>query len=185
MAAIMEKADENVLPSVHKEVSETFSTRPSDLGYLTFIQNFVQGLASPMAGVLTISYDRPMVLAVGTLCLPHHLRENKTLEIVFPKECRKLVKYAAQLANTICYAVRHLPLPKDVHTYDKILKERKEHLFGALLWKNTMHYDCKMLKAKGKDLLTSCPYDWIEQDERKSMCDWFEDPKFKVSMNIA
>ncbi|KAL3527071.1 hypothetical protein ACH5RR_011727 [Cinchona calisaya] len=68
MAAIMERADENLLPSVYKEVSEAFSAGPSDLGYLTFILKFVQGLASPVAGVLAIRYDRPTVLAVGTLC---------------------------------------------------------------------------------------------------------------------
>lgn len=68
MAAIMERADENLLPSVYKEVSEAFSAGPSDLGYLTFIRNFVQGLASPLAGVLVITYDRPVVLAMGTVC---------------------------------------------------------------------------------------------------------------------
>ncbi|KAK3035255.1 hypothetical protein RJ639_033889 [Escallonia herrerae] len=68
MAAIMERADENLLPSVYKEVSEAFSAGPSDLGYLTFIRNFVQGLASPLAGILVITYDRPTVLAMGTMC---------------------------------------------------------------------------------------------------------------------
>ncbi|KAI4325821.1 hypothetical protein MLD38_031184 [Melastoma candidum] len=68
MAAIMERADENLLPAVYKEVSEAFNAGPSDLGYLTFIRNFVQGLASPLAGVLVISYDRPTVLAIGTFC---------------------------------------------------------------------------------------------------------------------
>ncbi|KAM7529745.1 hypothetical protein LguiB_033155 [Lonicera macranthoides] len=68
MAAIMERADENLLPSVYKEVSEAFNAGPSDLGYLTFMRNFVQGLASPLAGVLVINYDRPAVLAMGTLC---------------------------------------------------------------------------------------------------------------------
>ncbi|XP_051127516.1 uncharacterized protein LOC127248956 [Andrographis paniculata] len=68
MAAIMERADENLLPAVYKEVSEAFGAWPSDLGYLTFIRNFVQGLASPLAGVLAINYDRPQVLAVGILC---------------------------------------------------------------------------------------------------------------------
>ncbi|KAL0561098.1 hypothetical protein IC582_001516 [Cucumis melo] len=63
----MERADENVLPSVYKEVSETFNASPSDLGYLTFIRNFVQGLCSPLAGILVLSYDRPKVLA-GTFC---------------------------------------------------------------------------------------------------------------------
>lgn len=64
----MERADENLLPAVYKEVSETFSAGPSDLGYLTFVRNFVQGLASPVAGILAINYDRPTVLAIGTLC---------------------------------------------------------------------------------------------------------------------
>ncbi|CAI9110716.1 OLC1v1010785C1 [Oldenlandia corymbosa var. corymbosa] len=68
LAAIMERADENLLPSVYKEVSEAFSAGPSDLGYLTFLLRFSQGLASPVAGVLALSYDRPTVLAVGTLC---------------------------------------------------------------------------------------------------------------------
>lgn len=68
LAAIMERADENLLPSVYKEVSEAFSAGPSDLGYLTFVRNFIQGIASPLAGILVIHYDRPTVLALGTLC---------------------------------------------------------------------------------------------------------------------
>ncbi|KAJ4835722.1 hypothetical protein Tsubulata_021730 [Turnera subulata] len=68
LAAIMERADENLLPSVYKEVSEAFNAGPSDLGYLTFIRNFVQGIASPMAGILAINHDRPTVLAMGTFC---------------------------------------------------------------------------------------------------------------------
>ncbi|KAL6498132.1 hypothetical protein OROGR_028529 [Orobanche gracilis] len=68
MASIMERADENLLPAVYKEVSEAFSAGPSDLGYLTFVRNFMQGLASPVAGILAINYDRPTVLAIGILC---------------------------------------------------------------------------------------------------------------------
>ncbi|KAL1354769.1 hypothetical protein HN51_006827 [Arachis hypogaea] len=68
LAAIMEKADENLLPSVYKEVSEAFNAGPSDLGYLTFIRNFVQGLSSPLAGILVLNYDRPVILAMGTFC---------------------------------------------------------------------------------------------------------------------
>lgn len=64
----MERADENLLPSVYKEVSEAFNAGPSDLGYLTFIRNFVQGMSSPLAGILVINYDRPTVLAIGTFC---------------------------------------------------------------------------------------------------------------------
>ncbi|KAI3936261.1 hypothetical protein MKX01_004090 [Papaver californicum] len=54
MAAIMERADENLLPAVYKEVSETFNAGPTDLGYLTFILRFVQALSSPLAGVLVL-----------------------------------------------------------------------------------------------------------------------------------
>lgn len=68
MAAIMERADENLLPSVYKEVSEAFNAGPSDLGYLTFIRNFVQGLSSPLAGILVLNHDRPAILAMGTFC---------------------------------------------------------------------------------------------------------------------
>lgn len=64
----MERADENLLPSVYKEVSEAFNAGPSDLGYLTFIRNFVQGLSSPLAGILVINYDRPTILAMGIFC---------------------------------------------------------------------------------------------------------------------
>lgn len=68
LAAIVERTDENLLPSVYKELSETFNVGPSDLGYLMFMRNFFQGLASPMAGILVLTYDRPRVLAMGTLC---------------------------------------------------------------------------------------------------------------------
>nr|GMD51959.1 protein spinster-like [Ipomoea batatas]GMD55446.1 protein spinster-like [Ipomoea batatas] len=64
----MERADENLLPAVYKEVSEAFTAGPSDLGYLTFIRNFVQGIASPVAGILVLNYDRPTVLAIGIVC---------------------------------------------------------------------------------------------------------------------
>ncbi|MCD9644928.1 hypothetical protein HAX54_033460 [Datura stramonium] len=66
MAAIMERADENLLPAVYKEVSETFKAGPSDLGYLTFIRNFVQDCRQWR--YLVINYDRPTVLAIGILC---------------------------------------------------------------------------------------------------------------------
>ncbi|XP_078181015.1 uncharacterized protein LOC144574814 [Carex rostrata] len=66
LASILEKADEALLPSVYKEVSEEFHAGPTDLGYLTFIMNFVQAVFSPIAGVLALQYDRPTVLASGT-----------------------------------------------------------------------------------------------------------------------
>ncbi|KAI3894659.1 hypothetical protein MKW92_003109 [Papaver armeniacum] len=68
MAAIMERADENLLPSVYKEVGEAFNVGPTQLGYLSFVLKFVQALSSPLAGVLVIRYDRPTILSMGTLC---------------------------------------------------------------------------------------------------------------------
>ncbi|XP_020274506.1 uncharacterized protein LOC109849118 [Asparagus officinalis] len=68
LASIMERADENLLPSVYREVSAAFNAGPTDLGYLTFIRNFVQALSSPLAGILALNYDRPSVLALGTAC---------------------------------------------------------------------------------------------------------------------
>jgi len=66
LASISERADENLLPAVYKEVSAAFNAGPTDLGYLTFMMNFLKSIASPLAGVLALHYDRPAVLAIGT-----------------------------------------------------------------------------------------------------------------------
>lgn len=68
LATMMQRADEKLIPSVAKEVKETFNATLSDIGYLTFIRNIVQGLASPLAGLFVISYDRPTVFAIGSFC---------------------------------------------------------------------------------------------------------------------
>lgn len=67
LAAIMEKADETLLPAVYREVGLAFGASPSQLGYLTFVRAFVQALASPLAGILAIRYPRPSVVGFGTL----------------------------------------------------------------------------------------------------------------------
>ncbi|GJN22923.1 hypothetical protein PR202_gb10532 [Eleusine coracana subsp. coracana] len=67
LASILERADENLLPAVYKEVSAAFNAGPTDLGYLTFLMNFLKSIASPLAGVLALQYDRPAVLAIGTV----------------------------------------------------------------------------------------------------------------------
>ena len=66
LVSILERADENLLPAVYKEVSAAFNAGPTDLGYLTFMMNFLKSIASPLAGVLAFHYDRPAVLAIGT-----------------------------------------------------------------------------------------------------------------------
>ncbi|KFK40252.1 hypothetical protein AALP_AA3G350000 [Arabis alpina] len=65
---MMQRADEKLIPSVAKELKEAFNANLSDIGYLSFIRNIVQGLASPLAGLFVISYDRPTVFAIGCFC---------------------------------------------------------------------------------------------------------------------
>jgi MFS family permease len=67
LAAILERADESLLPAVYKEVSEAFKASPSELGTLTFIRTIVQALCSPLAGILAMRYYRPSVIGLGTL----------------------------------------------------------------------------------------------------------------------
>ncbi|CAD6226157.1 unnamed protein product [Miscanthus lutarioriparius] len=55
LASIMERADENLLPAVYKEVSAAFNAGPTDLGYLTFAMNFLKSIASPLAGAVGAS----------------------------------------------------------------------------------------------------------------------------------
>lgn len=67
LAAVLEKADEALLPAVYKEVSEAFQASPSELGTLTFIRTLVQAVCSPLAGILAMRYYRPSVIGLGTL----------------------------------------------------------------------------------------------------------------------
>lgn len=67
LAAVLERADEALLPAVYKEVSEAFQASPSELGTLTFIRTLVQALCSPLAGILAMRYYRPSVIGLGTL----------------------------------------------------------------------------------------------------------------------
>ncbi|XP_018438811.1 putative glycerol-3-phosphate transporter 5 [Raphanus sativus] len=68
LATIMQRADEKLIPSTAKELKEAFHANLSDIGFLSFIRNIFQGFASPLAGLLAISYDRPAVFAVGSFC---------------------------------------------------------------------------------------------------------------------
>ncbi|KAG2323435.1 hypothetical protein Bca52824_016648 [Brassica carinata] len=68
LATLMQRADEKLIPSIAKDMKDEFNATLYDIGYLSFLRNIVQGLASPLAGFLVISYDRPAVFAVGCLC---------------------------------------------------------------------------------------------------------------------
>ncbi|CAA7022183.1 unnamed protein product [Microthlaspi erraticum] len=63
---MMQRADEKLIPSTAKELKEAFHANLSSIGFLSFIRNFFQGLASPLAGLLAVSYDRPTVFAFGS-----------------------------------------------------------------------------------------------------------------------
>ncbi|KAI5084228.1 hypothetical protein GOP47_0000397 [Adiantum capillus-veneris] len=67
LAAVMERADETIMPAVYKEVGQDFGASPSQLGYLSFIRAFTQSLSSPLAGILSLRYSRPSVVGIGTL----------------------------------------------------------------------------------------------------------------------
>eukprot|EP00850_Spirogloea_muscicola_P000242 SM000001S04644 [mRNA] locus=s1:1445245:1447346:- [translate_table: standard] len=67
LAAIMERADEGLLPAVYREVGAAFRATPSQLGALTFARALVQAGASPLAGVLAARHDRAAVIGLGTL----------------------------------------------------------------------------------------------------------------------
>eukprot|EP00897_Mesotaenium_endlicherianum_P007470 jgi/Mesen1/6751/ME000344S06033 len=67
LAAIMERADEGLLPAVYREVGVAFNASPSQLGSLTFIRAVVQAGSSPLAGFLALHYDRAAVIGAGTI----------------------------------------------------------------------------------------------------------------------
>jgi hypothetical protein len=63
-------AVENVLPAVYNEVGETFSTGPSDLGYLPCTRNFVQGrLSSPLTSCTLYFLILSILFNALLLCL--------------------------------------------------------------------------------------------------------------------
>ncbi|KAH0867160.1 hypothetical protein HID58_074182 [Brassica napus] len=64
----MQRADEKLIPSTAKELREAFHANLSDIGFLSFIRNIFQGVASPLAGLLAISYYRHAVFAFGSFC---------------------------------------------------------------------------------------------------------------------
>ncbi|BFI31228.1 hypothetical protein MPTK2_3g19680 [Marchantia polymorpha subsp. ruderalis] len=64
-AALLERADEALLPAVYDEVGRAFQISPSQLGSLTFIRGLVQALASPLAAYLALTHNRIHVVAIG------------------------------------------------------------------------------------------------------------------------
>lgn len=51
LAAVMERLDEQTLPSLYSAVSASLQASPAQLGYLTLCRALVQALASPFGGI--------------------------------------------------------------------------------------------------------------------------------------
>uniref|UniRef100_A0A0D9X7R1 Major facilitator superfamily (MFS) profile domain-containing protein n=1 Tax=Leersia perrieri TaxID=77586 RepID=A0A0D9X7R1_9ORYZ len=65
MAAIMERADEALLPAVYREVGEALHASPAGLGALTLCRAAVQAACYPLAAYAAVRYDRARVVALG------------------------------------------------------------------------------------------------------------------------
>lgn len=65
LAAIMERADESILPGVYKEVGAELHVGPTALGSLTLFRSIVQSCCYPMAAYLAMYHNRAHVIALG------------------------------------------------------------------------------------------------------------------------
>jgi len=64
-ASVLERADEQILPSAYMFIGRSLLVSPTELGGLTFARALVQALSSPVSGVLGDRYDRTWVIAAG------------------------------------------------------------------------------------------------------------------------
>ncbi|KAL9241531.1 hypothetical protein vseg_015635 [Gypsophila vaccaria] len=67
IAAILERADESLLPGVYKEVGAALNIDPTGLGSLTLFRSLVQSSCYPLAAYLAVRHDRTHVIALGAL----------------------------------------------------------------------------------------------------------------------
>ena len=65
VAALLERADEALLPAVYREVGAALGASPTALGYLTMCRALVQTLCYPLATWAAARYDRALVVAAG------------------------------------------------------------------------------------------------------------------------
>ncbi|XP_040383459.1 uncharacterized protein LOC102709873 [Oryza brachyantha] len=66
LAAIMERADEALLPAVYREVGAALHATPMGLGALTLCRSFVQAACYPLAAYAAVRYNRAHVVAAGS-----------------------------------------------------------------------------------------------------------------------
>ncbi|CAL5064667.1 unnamed protein product [Urochloa decumbens] len=67
LAAIMERADEALLPAVYREVGAALHATPMGLGALTLYRSAVQAACYPLAAYAAVRYNRAHVVAVGAV----------------------------------------------------------------------------------------------------------------------
>jgi MFS family permease len=67
LAAVLERADEQVLPSVYAAVARSLAASPSVLGLITLSRSLAQALASPLGGGAGHAARRDRVVAAGCL----------------------------------------------------------------------------------------------------------------------
>ncbi|RWW10199.1 hypothetical protein GW17_00026267 [Ensete ventricosum] len=65
LAAIMERADEALLPAVYHEVGAALHASPTRLGSLTLFRSIVQSACYPLAAYLATRHNRTHVIALG------------------------------------------------------------------------------------------------------------------------
>lgn len=67
LAAILEKADEALLPGVYREIGLSLHASPTSLGSLTLLRSIVQMLCFPLAAYLSVHHNRARVIALGAM----------------------------------------------------------------------------------------------------------------------
>jgi len=65
LAAIMERADEALLPAVYREVGAALHATPAGLGALTLCRSIVQAACYPVAAYAASRHNRAHVIALG------------------------------------------------------------------------------------------------------------------------
>lgn len=67
LAAMLEHADEALVPAVYAEMGQAFGVGPTALGALTLVRAVLQALAFPLCAYLATRYNRAWVIGTGCL----------------------------------------------------------------------------------------------------------------------
>jgi predicted MFS family arabinose efflux permease len=67
LAAIMERADEALLPGVYREIGLALHASPAKLGSLTLVRSLMQALCAPLAAYAAVNHNRAQVIALGAV----------------------------------------------------------------------------------------------------------------------